>query len=309
MALAFRCSSSQEQLSNAVSDLQHCVKLRSGWGKAHADFQFAFRGRTQRGNRAGLADFESVQHGGVQLQPIMVSRRGEPLGVRRTGSDLHNRYSGSGIEPFLDFSMAIGEGEAARAVVGASGHVVPGDRGVVLDPDLAPVLRDHPVLDLDRLVQLVRLCEPFEHAVAIIGMQHLSEEVLVRGPLLGGVTGQPLDLRAEVEAAGRAEIFDVHLARRGRDPAQFELEPLAEAAEGFSGAEIEAAVKAALIDAFKDGARDLSTGDVLARVRTIRPTSEVKREEIEELRRWARDHLAIDAVHGHPAAGDRYIEF
>ena len=55
----------------------------------------------------------------------------------------------------------------------------------------------------------MRLCEPFEHAVAIIGMQHLSEEVLVRGPLLGGVTGQPLDLRAEVEAAGRAEIFDV----------------------------------------------------------------------------------------------------
>jgi hypothetical protein len=109
--------------------------------------------------------------------------------------------------------------------------------------------------------------------------------------------------------ADRAEIFGVHLARRRRDPAQFELEALAKAAEGFSGAEIEAAVKAALIDAFKDGGRDLSTEDVLARVRTIRPTSEVKREEIEELRRWARDHLAIDAVRGQPAAGDRYIEF
>ncbi|MGH2461662.1 MAG: hypothetical protein ACRDIY_22640 [Chloroflexota bacterium] len=40
----------------------------------------------------------------------------------------------------------------------------------------------------------------------------------------------------------------------------------------------------------------------------IRPTSEVKREEIEELRKWAREHLAIDAVKGHPTTGDRYLE-
>jgi hypothetical protein len=49
---------------------------------------------------------------------------------------------------------------------------------------------------------------------------------------------------------------------------------------------------------------------VLRRVRSIRPTSEVKREEIEELRRWARERLAIDAVHGQPAAaGERLMEF
>ena len=47
-----------------------------------------------------------------------------------------------------------------------------------------------------------------------------------------------------------------------------------------------------------DGARELTTADVLRRVRSIRPTSEVKREEIEELRRWAQEHLAIDAVRG-----------
>jgi hypothetical protein len=28
-----------------------------------------------------------------------------------------------------------------------------------------------------------------------------------------------------------------------------------------------------------------------------------------ELRRWAREHLAIDAVHGKPAGGERYMEF
>jgi hypothetical protein len=108
----------------------------------------------------------------------------------------------------------------------------------------------------------------------------------------------------------RADIFRVHLAMRDRDPAGFDLEELAAASEGFSGAEIEAAVKAALLDAFMDRGRALSTADVAARARSIRPTSEVKREEIEELRKWARDHLAVDAVRGQAAvAGERLMEF
>ncbi|HEU5424086.1 MAG TPA: AAA family ATPase, partial [Nitrolancea sp.] len=109
--------------------------------------------------------------------------------------------------------------------------------------------------------------------------------------------------------ADRAEIFRVHLAKRGRDPEGFDLAALAAASEGFSGAEIEAAVKAGLLAAFLDGARSLTTADVLARVRTIRPTSEVKREEIAELRRWAQEHLALAAVGDTPAAGERLMEF
>jgi hypothetical protein len=106
----------------------------------------------------------------------------------------------------------------------------------------------------------------------------------------------------------RADIFRIHLARRGRDPEDFDLEDLAAASDGFSGAEIEAAVTGALLDAFMDGARPVATGDVLRRVRAIRPTSEVKREQIEELRRWAREHLAVDAVRGQLAVGERHIE-
>jgi hypothetical protein len=34
----------------------------------------------------------------------------------------------------------------------------------------------------------------------------------------------------------------------------------------------------------------------------------VKREEIAKLRRWAQDHLAIDAVRGQPAGGERFLE-
>src|SRR5229473_717173 len=107
----------------------------------------------------------------------------------------------------------------------------------------------------------------------------------------------------------RAAIFRVHLARRARDPEAFQLEELAAASDGFSGAEIEAAVKSALLDGYLDGARQLTTADVLRRVRSIRPTSEVKREDIVDLRRWAQEHLAIDAVRGETASGERLLEF
>ena len=98
--------------------------------------------------------------------------------------------------------------------------------------------------------------------------------------------------------ADRAAIFRVHLAKRGRDPDAFDL-----------GALAEAAVKAGPLTAFMDHGREVTTADLLARTRTIRPTSVVKREEIEELRRWAREHLALDAVRGAPAGGERLIEF
>ena len=68
-------------------------------------------------------------------------------------------------------------------------------------------------------------------------------------------------------------------------------------------------MKGSLLDAYVDGERELTTRDVVSRVRSIRPTSEVKREEIEELRRWAREHLAVDAVRGDQPAGPRLMEF
>ncbi len=46
----------------------------------------------------------------------------------------------------------------------------------------------------------------------------------------------------------------------------------------LTAADAVAAVKSALLDGYLDGARQLTTADVLRRVRSIRPTSEVKRE-------------------------------
>ncbi|MCL5266141.1 MAG: hypothetical protein M1343_13290 [Chloroflexi bacterium] len=92
----------------------------------------------------------------------------------------------------------------------------------------------------------------------------------------------------------RAHIFAVHLSKRSRDPERFDLAALAEASEGFSGAEIENAVKGGLLRAFRDDAREVTTDDILAKINSTRPLSEVKREQIEELRNWAKTHLALD---------------
>jgi SpoVK/Ycf46/Vps4 family AAA+-type ATPase len=96
----------------------------------------------------------------------------------------------------------------------------------------------------------------------------------------------------------RAAIFAVHLRKRRRDPADFDLDQLAVCSDGYSGAEIESAVKTAVLEAFEDGRRALRTDDIARSVGTIRPLSQVKPDEIEDLRRWAREALAVDANRG-----------
>ena len=63
----------------------------------------------------------------------------------------------------------------------------------------------------------------------------------------------------------RADILRVHLAKRGRDPGGFDLDLLAGATEGYAGAELEAGVTGGMLRAFLDGARELTTEDVLQR--------------------------------------------
>jgi hypothetical protein len=93
-----------------------------------------------------------------------------------------------------------------------------------------------------------------------------------------------VDLPSQAE---RLEILAIHLARRGRDPAQFQLEALAAAAERLSGAELEQAVAAALYTAFAAG-RDLEDNDLANAVQETVPLYETYEERIKELRNWAR---------------------
>jgi AAA+ superfamily predicted ATPase len=84
----------------------------------------------------------------------------------------------------------------------------------------------------------------------------------------------------------RAAIFRSHLERRHRDPAKFDLPGLAAASDGFSGAEIEAAVVGGLYRAFASGA-DLTTDGILAELRGTVPLSRSRAEDIAQLRAWA----------------------
>ena len=70
------------------------------------------------------------------------------------------------------------------------------------------------------------------------------------------------------------------LSRRGHDPAGFDLAALAAAADGFSGAETEAAVVAASYPAFAAG-RSLAQGDLLAEVRGAVPLSRSRGEDVQ----------------------------
>ena len=84
----------------------------------------------------------------------------------------------------------------------------------------------------------------------------------------------------------REGIFDIHLGRRKQQPAKFDLPRLAAASEGFSGAEIEESVVAALFTAFS-GNSALTTELLLQEIGNTRPLALTMVEKVSELRSWA----------------------
>ena len=84
----------------------------------------------------------------------------------------------------------------------------------------------------------------------------------------------------------RLDIFRIHLAKRKRDPVNYDLEALAEASKDFSGAEIEEAVISALYDAFY-ARREVTTTDILQSIRETVPLAKTMDEHINRLRAWA----------------------
>jgi len=84
----------------------------------------------------------------------------------------------------------------------------------------------------------------------------------------------------------RADIFRIHIAKRGREVANFDIESLAAASENFSGAEIEEAVNSGLYDAF-DAKIELNGGHLLNALAQTVPLAKTMAEKITELRRWA----------------------
>jgi ATPase family associated with various cellular activities (AAA) len=89
-------------------------------------------------------------------------------------------------------------------------------------------------------------------------------------------------------AAERKQIYSIQLTKRKRNPADYDLDRVAEAAKGFSGAEIESAVQTALYPAFARK-QELTTDDLLTALSSTVPLSVTRAEEIAELRAWARE--------------------
>jgi SpoVK/Ycf46/Vps4 family AAA+-type ATPase len=87
--------------------------------------------------------------------------------------------------------------------------------------------------------------------------------------------------------AERQQIFAIQLSKRKRNPADFDLSRLAAAAQGFSGAEVDAAVQSGLYAAFANK-QQLTTETLLTALAHTVPLSTTRAEEIQALRIWAK---------------------
>jgi len=87
-------------------------------------------------------------------------------------------------------------------------------------------------------------------------------------------------------SAIRSRIAMIHLVNRGQAAELFDLAGIAAATDGFSGAEIEQAIVAALYAAHAQK-QSLNTGHILAEIERTQPLSVVMAEKVAQLRSWA----------------------
>lgn len=116
------------------------------------------------------------------------------------------------------------------------------------------------------------------------------------------------------DASSRAEILQVHFGKRGVNFASFtsdEVYSMVAATWGFSGREIERIVKSAIETAFFED-RDVDSSDLVAAASQSVPTAVMMKEQINDLRSWAKSgqvQVAGDALEGQPELeGKRTIE-
>jgi SpoVK/Ycf46/Vps4 family AAA+-type ATPase len=94
----------------------------------------------------------------------------------------------------------------------------------------------------------------------------------------------------------RIEIFRIHLARRGVDPAQFNLNNLVSFTVGWTGAEIEQCVVSAMTQA-RLADRDLTEEDLIKVSVKIVPLSRTMKEQINHIRSWAFERAVRASPH------------
>ncbi len=88
-------------------------------------------------------------------------------------------------------------------------------------------------------------------------------------------------------AEERRQIFKIHLSKRRSEIERFDIDQLVNVCDGFSGAEIEQAIIAAMYEAFAQG-REFTQLDIIAASRATLPLSKTMTEQVTALRDWAR---------------------
>lgn len=92
---------------------------------------------------------------------------------------------------------------------------------------------------------------------------------------------------------GRRQIFSILLQKRGREIEEFDLDQLVAATGGYSGAEIEKAIEAAMFLAFKDGKRPFTDKDIVAAANRTKPLSVTRKADLLAMREWAAQHCTF----------------
>jgi SpoVK/Ycf46/Vps4 family AAA+-type ATPase len=90
------------------------------------------------------------------------------------------------------------------------------------------------------------------------------------------------------DAPSRAEILKLHLQKRKRDAAKFDVIALAETTDGFSGAELEQVIVSSLYTAFSSSS-DITTEILLSEAKQTVPLSKTMAEKVASLRSWAKE--------------------
>jgi len=91
------------------------------------------------------------------------------------------------------------------------------------------------------------------------------------------------------QAGERKDIWKIQIKKHGRNPDDFDIQGLAQATEGYTGAEIEQVFINALYVAYSDGAREPTLADIIQSVHDVHPLSKLMGKEIQALRNWCKD--------------------
>jgi AAA+ superfamily predicted ATPase len=230
-----------------------------------------------------------------------------------------------GLEPpkgiLITGVQGCGKSLAARSVAGEWGFELARlDAGALYDKFVGESEKKlHKALDLaQKLAPMVLWIDEIEKAFASAGTSGdadagLSQRLLATlltwmqdresGVFLAATSNNITALPAEMLRKGRfdeiffvdlpnvdvrAALFALHLKKRGRDAAAFDLAGLAAATDGFSGAEIEQSIVSALYTAFGQK-QQLTTDILIAEIRSTQPRSVTRAEHIESIREWAKN--------------------